>query len=54
MRWNLHPEDIIIHCHSLNNVADAYSLMASSKCGKVAVCQDEELKLKVQGIKSAG
>jgi hypothetical protein len=25
-------------------VAEAYALMASGKCGKVAVCFDEELK----------
>jgi threonine dehydrogenase-like Zn-dependent dehydrogenase len=44
VRWNLHPADIITHRFSLGNVADAYSLMASGTCGKVAVCQDEELK----------
>ncbi len=44
VRWNLHPADIITHRFSLANVADAYALMASGKCGKVAVCQDEELK----------
>jgi threonine dehydrogenase-like Zn-dependent dehydrogenase len=44
MRWNLHPADIITHRFTLDRAADAYSLMASGKCGKVAVCQDEELK----------
>jgi len=44
VRWNLHPADIITHRFSLDRCADAYALMASGKCGKVAVCQDEELK----------
>jgi threonine dehydrogenase-like Zn-dependent dehydrogenase len=43
VRWNLHPADIITHRFSLNQAAEAYALMASGKCGKVAVCQDEEL-----------
>jgi threonine dehydrogenase-like Zn-dependent dehydrogenase len=38
VRWNLHPEDIITHRFSLDQVAQAYELMASGKCGKVAVC----------------
>jgi len=44
VRWNLHPAEIITHRFALNQAADAYALMASGKCGKVAVCQDEELK----------
>jgi threonine dehydrogenase-like Zn-dependent dehydrogenase len=44
VRWNLHPADIITHRFALEKAADAYSLMASGKCGKVAICQDEELK----------
>ena len=43
VRWNLHPADLITHRFPLNRVADAYSLMASGRCGKVAVCFDEEL-----------
>jgi threonine dehydrogenase-like Zn-dependent dehydrogenase len=43
VRWNLHPADIITHRFALSQAADAYSLMASGKCGKVAVCADEEL-----------
>jgi threonine dehydrogenase-like Zn-dependent dehydrogenase len=43
VRWNLHPADIITHRFPLSRAADAYSLMASGKCGKVAVCADEEL-----------
>jgi threonine dehydrogenase-like Zn-dependent dehydrogenase len=44
VRWNLHPAEIITHRFALDKAADAYALMASGKCGKVAVCQDEELK----------
>jgi threonine dehydrogenase-like Zn-dependent dehydrogenase len=43
VRWNLHPADIITHRFAVSEAADAYSLMASGKCGKVAVCADEEL-----------
>jgi threonine dehydrogenase-like Zn-dependent dehydrogenase len=44
VRWNLHPADIITHRFPLERAGDAYALMASGRCGKVAVCQDEELK----------
>lgn len=43
VRWNLHPAEIITHRLPLDRAADAYALMASGRCGKVAVCQDEEL-----------
>jgi len=43
VRWNLHPADIITHRFALTRAGGAYSLMASGKCGKVAVCFDEEL-----------
>jgi threonine dehydrogenase-like Zn-dependent dehydrogenase len=43
VRWNLHPADLITHRFSLDRVADAYALMDSGRCGKVAVCFDEEL-----------
>ncbi len=46
VRWNLHPADIITHRFGLEGAADAYALMASGKCGKVAVCSDEELAVK--------
>lgn len=46
VRWNLHPSAIITHRFALNDVADAYELMASGRCGKVAVCFDEELDAK--------
>ncbi|SPE42017.1 putative oxidoreductase, Zn-dependent and NAD(P)-binding [Candidatus Sulfopaludibacter sp. SbA3] len=45
VRWNLHPAGLVTHRFALEKVADAYSLMASGKCGKVAVCFDEELTL---------
>lgn len=38
VRWNLHPEEIITHRFRLDQAADAYALMASGRCGKVAVC----------------
>jgi len=43
VRWNLHPAEIITHRFPLGRAAEAYALMASGKCGKVAVCADEEL-----------
>lgn len=43
VRWNLHPADLVTHRFSLDRVSDAYSLMASGRCGKVAVCFDEEM-----------
>ena len=45
VRWNLHPADLVTHRFALDQVAGAYSLMASGRCGKVAVCFDEELPL---------
>jgi threonine dehydrogenase-like Zn-dependent dehydrogenase len=43
VRWNLHPADLVTHRFALDKVSDAYRLMASGRCGKVAVCFDEEL-----------
>ncbi len=43
-RWEIHPEDLITHRFKLHDVAEAYALMASGKCGKVAVVFDEEIK----------
>ncbi|MDX2152815.1 MAG: zinc-binding dehydrogenase [Bryobacteraceae bacterium] len=43
VRWNLHPADLVTHRFALDDVGEAYSLMASGRCGKVAVCFDEEL-----------
>ena len=44
VRWNLHPAKIITHRFALGDAARAYARMASGQCGKVAVCQDEELQ----------
>lgn len=44
VRWNVHPEKLVTNRFSLDKAGEAYSLMASGKCGKVAVCFDEELK----------
>jgi threonine dehydrogenase-like Zn-dependent dehydrogenase len=43
VRWRLHPADLITHRFALDKVSDAYALMASGRCGKVAICFDEEL-----------
>jgi threonine dehydrogenase-like Zn-dependent dehydrogenase len=42
VRWNLHPEDIVTHRFPLDRADEAYSLMASGRCGKVAVCPNAE------------
>ena len=38
VRWDLHPESIITHRFPLERASEAYALMASGRCGKVAVC----------------
>jgi threonine dehydrogenase-like Zn-dependent dehydrogenase len=43
VRWGLHPADLITHRFGLAEVDKAYALMSSGRCGKVAVCFDEEL-----------
>jgi threonine dehydrogenase-like Zn-dependent dehydrogenase len=43
VRWNLHPADLITHRFALDQADGAYALMATGRCGKVAVCFDEEL-----------
>ena len=43
VRWNLHPADLITHRFALEDVSRAYELMSSGRCGKVAVCFDDEL-----------
>ena len=44
VRWNIKPASLITHRFKLENAGDAYALMASGKCGKVAVVFDEEIK----------
>lgn len=43
VRWRLHPADLVTHRFPLERVSEAYALMASGRCGKVAVCFDEAL-----------
>lgn len=40
VRWGIHPEELVTHRFTLDQAADAYALMASGKCGKVAVVFD--------------
>jgi threonine dehydrogenase-like Zn-dependent dehydrogenase len=44
VRWRLHPADLITDRFPLEHAGRAYELMSSGRCGKVAVCFDEELK----------
>jgi threonine dehydrogenase-like Zn-dependent dehydrogenase len=43
VRWDLHPARLITDRFRLDQAGDAYQLMSSGRCGKVAVCFDEEL-----------
>ena len=43
VRWNLHPADLVTHRFGLEQVSDAYALMADGRCGKIAIAFDEEL-----------
>ncbi len=42
VRWGIHPDRLITHRFTLDEVDKAYALMASGKCGKVAVVFPEE------------
>jgi threonine dehydrogenase-like Zn-dependent dehydrogenase len=42
VRWQLFPSSLVTHRFPLDRVSEAYALMASGRCGKVAVCFDEE------------
>ncbi len=44
VRWRIHPEELVTHRFTLDQADEAYKLMASGKCGKVAVVFDEEVK----------
>jgi threonine dehydrogenase-like Zn-dependent dehydrogenase len=37
VRWGIHPEKLVTHQFSLDQADRAYALMASGKCGKVAI-----------------
>ena len=43
VQWNLHPADLVTHRFPLHRAGEAYAMMSSGRCGKVAVCFDEEL-----------
>jgi threonine dehydrogenase-like Zn-dependent dehydrogenase len=42
VRWELHPDAIVTHRFPLEKADEAYALMASGRCGKVAVCPQGE------------
>lgn len=44
VRWGIHPEILVTHRFTLDDVDKAYDLMAGGKCGKVAVVFDEEIR----------
>lgn len=54
VRWKIHPEDLVTHRFALDDVANAYELMDGGRCGKVAVCFDEELERGSSGENLAG
>ena len=37
VRWGIHPYELITHEFSIDQAGEAYALMASGQCGKVAV-----------------
>lgn len=37
VRWNIHPDTLVTHKFPLEKASEAYELMASGNCGKVAV-----------------
>ena len=41
VRWDIHPDRLITHRFELKDVDKAYALMASGKCGKVAIVYPE-------------
>lgn len=43
VRWGVHPADLVTHRFALEQVSEAYALMAEGRCGKIAIAFDEEL-----------
>ena len=43
VRWGIHPEELVTHRFTLDEVDKAYKVMNAGKCGKVAVVFDEEV-----------
>jgi threonine dehydrogenase-like Zn-dependent dehydrogenase len=41
VRWRIHPDSLITHKFPLERAGEAYALMASGNCGKVAVVFEE-------------
>jgi threonine dehydrogenase-like Zn-dependent dehydrogenase len=52
VRWGIHPEDLVTHRFTLDNVAEAYRLMDEGTCGKVAVVFDEEIQQQAEPRRS--
>jgi threonine dehydrogenase-like Zn-dependent dehydrogenase len=50
VRWGIHPADLITNRFPLDKADEAYALMASGTCGKVAVCYDEELDVPILDV----
>ena len=44
VRWKIHPEALVTNRFPIEQASEAYALMASGKCGKVAVVFDEETR----------
>lgn len=40
VRWGIHPEDLVTNRFSLEQAGEAYALMSTGRCGKVAVVFD--------------
>ncbi len=41
VRWGIHPDQLVTHQFPLEKAGEAYALMASGQCGKVAVVFDD-------------
>jgi len=41
VRWDMHPEMLVTHRFSLQQVDEAFKVMDEGKCGKVAVVFDD-------------
>ena len=42
VRWGIHPDQLITHEFPIEKADEAYALMASGKCGKVAIVYPED------------
>jgi len=48
VRWQLFASSLVTHRFPLARLGEACALMASIRCGKAAVCLDEEENLGLQ------